>query len=113
MKQINLLEDISTLTKIPVNILYTIANTAEKNICHGVYDEFVLSEKNSIMYDIGIGDLIILLDSDNEFLSYEFKPNKKFEKDLIQTLTNNTDILTESIESNLKNKILSLYKELV
>lgn len=113
MKQINLLKDISTLTKIPINILYTIAKTAEKNICHTIYDEFILSERDCVSYDIGIGELIITFNSDDEYVSYEFRPNKNFEKDIINTLNNKEDILVESIESNLKNKVLSLYKELI
>lgn len=113
MKQINLLENVSTLTKIPLNILYTITKTAEKDICHCLYEEFILSDKTFISYDIGFGSLYITYNVDDESVSYEFIPNKKFEKDVINTLNNKEDILVKDIELNLKNKVLSLYKELV
>lgn len=113
MYDTNTLDDLSTLTRIPKPTLKNIFNTLEKEIGHQVYNELVLSEKNSISSDIGIGELIINLSDEEGFITYDFIPSKSFEKNIIQTLTGKESPLIKSIEKNLENKILSLYKELV
>ena len=113
MYDINTLDDLSILTKVPKSTLKNIFETLEKEIGHQVYNELILSEKASIILDIGIGELVINLNSEEEFVTYDFIPSKSLEKDIIQTLTAKESPLVRSIEKNLESKILSLYKELV
>lgn len=108
-----IINDISILTNIPTYIIYNIFDITEKEIQRELYESIILSEKDKVDIDLGIGNLLINVDKDVESLTYDFIPSKSLEKGVIKSLRNKENPIIDSIERNLKNKVLSLYKELV
>ena len=108
-----IINDISILTNIPTYIIYNIFDITEKEIQREIYESIILSEKDKVDIDLGIGNLLINVDKDVESLTYDFIPSKSLEKGVIKSLRNKENPIIDSIERNLKNKVLSLYKELV
>ena len=113
MENNRLIEDISVLTQIPVYILEKISDVAIKNICHQVYTEHIISEKNIINVDLEIGILSLEVNTLDGTIEYTFIPSKQLEKDLIETMREKKSVLTEAISSNLNKKVLNLYRELL
>lgn len=113
MKELNLIEDLSNLTQIPIDILQKINSVAEKDICNLVYEEYVNSEKSILNINIGIGILKLDLETEEGYIQYTFEPSRKLEKSLIKTINEEESPLIVDIENKLKTKVLSLYKELV
>ena len=113
MEPNTLINSISTLTQIPTYILERISDVAIKEICHEVYTDYILNEKDKITLDIGIGILYLNIDSTEGTITYSFKPSRQMEKDLIHTLRGKESILVGAVETNLNKKILNLYKELI
>lgn len=110
---IDTIRDVSTLTRIPESTLNSIFNTLEKEILHVVYAELVESGRNSVIINIGIGDLIITVNGEEGFITYDFIPYKSLESGIIKIFSTKESPLVEGVEKNLRNKVLSLYKELV
>lgn len=108
-----IINDISILTNIPTYIIYNIFDITEKEIQRELYESIILSEKDKVDIDLGIGNLLINVDKDVESLTYDFIPSKSLEKGVIKSLRNKENPIIDSVERNLKNKVLSLYKELV
>lgn len=108
-----IISDISILTNIPTYIIYNIFDITEKEIQRELYESIILSEKDKVDIDLGIGNLLINVDKDVESLTYDFIPSKSLEKGVIKSLRNKENPIIDSVERNLKNKVLSLYKELV
>lgn len=108
-----LISDLSVLTQIPEYIFERLSNIISKEICHKVYTEHILNEKDSIDIDLEFGILSLCIDDVGGTVSYAFKPSKQLEKYLIDTLSEQKSILIDSAESNLKKKVLNLYRELI
>ena len=106
----NLIDNLNKLTFIKNSILHKLVNISENCICDYVL-ECMLDDETVTPIDIGIGTLYVNI-SNNE-LQYKFIPNKKLEKKLIRTVNNQESPLIESIESNLNDKIVNTYKELL
>ena len=113
MKNISLVKDIENLTQIPSNILEKISALAEKDICNIVYEEYVTSDRTLMSIDIGIGYIILDLESEDGYIQYTFEPSSKLEKMLIKTINEKESPLVDDIEKSLTRRVVSLYKELV
>ena len=109
----NVIKDLSILTQLPAETLTGLVAITEKDICHLLYENYVLMNKNELVLNIGIGDLILHINTEEEFLNYEFIPSKHFERALLKTLEDKESPLIKDIEKNFGDKVLSLYKELV
>lgn len=108
-----IINDISVLTNIPTYIIYNIFDIIEKEIQRELYESIILLEKDKVDIDLGIGNLLIDADKDKGSLTYDFIPSKSLEKGIIKSLRNKENPIIDSVERNLKNKVLSLYKELI
>lgn len=109
----NVIKDLSTLTQLPTETLMGLVNVVEKDICHLIYENYILMGKNEIILDVGIGSLILHINTEEEYLNYEFIPSKHFERLLLKTLDEGESPLIKDIEKNFSDRVLSLYKELV
>lgn len=109
----SVIKDLSTLTQLPTETLKSLVNIAEKDICHLLYENYILMDKNKLVLDIGIGDLILNINTEEEYVQYEFIPSKHFERAILKTLEDKESPLIKDIEKNFSDKVLSLYKELV
>lgn len=109
----DLLVDLSNLVQLPIEVMNNINKIAEKDIAHIFYENYVLYGKEEITIDIGIGNLILYINKEKEYITYEFIPFKSLENMLLKTIEDKQSPLVVSIENTLSNKVMSLYKELV
>ena len=110
MKDVDLIYDISLLTSVPYKTLKNLCDKSNECICHSVLETLQESIRETTV-DIGIGQLTVVVDSDEIY--YKFKPAPKLEEMLINTVTTNSDPLVTQIEQKLVNRILNTYKDLM
>lgn len=113
MNDNKIIKDLSILTNIPEYIINKMEEILEKEIQKEIYDAVIFSKKEYINIDLGIGRLIVNVDINKGSLTYDFIPSKSLENGIIQSLRYEENPIIESVEKNLKNKVLSFYKELV
>lgn len=106
----NLIDDISSLSLIKPSILNKLIDISQSCLCDYV-DNMSILEDSLVEVDIGIGTLNIFIEEDA--IKYQFKPSKKLEKNLVQTVVDGNSPLTYKIEKKLNKKILNTYKELL
>ena len=106
----NLIDDISSLSLIKPSILNKLVDISQSCLCDYV-DNMSILEDSLVEVDIGIGTLNIFIEED--VIKYQFKPSKKLEKNLVQTVVDGNSPLTYKIEKKLNKQILNTYKELL
>lgn len=106
----SLINDLATITTIPVNSLQKLKEKEIYIICNDV-EESTLQNDNITEINIGIGNLIIEV-KDN-FINYKFVPSSKLEKNLISTIVNKKNPLTNIFEETLVNRIVKTYKDIL
>ena len=106
----SLINDLATITTIPVNSLQRLNEKEIYLICNYV-EESALKKDSITEITIGIGNLII--EVDGNFINYKFTPSPKFEKNLISTIINKKNPLTNILEESLANRILNIYKDML
>lgn len=106
----NLNNELSILTQVPVNILDKLSNTSKKCILHNIH-QCCLEGNDCLEVDIVYGKILFYIDDEN--IVYRFIPSKDFEKSIINTIESQEDPLILDIEQSLKKKILNVYKELI
>ena len=106
----NLIDDISSLSLIKPSILNKLIDISQSCLCDYV-DNMSILEDSLVEVDIGIGTLNIFIEED--LIKYQFKPSKKLEKNLVQTVVDGNSPLTYKKKKKLNKKILNTYKELL
>ena len=107
----NIVQDISTLTTLPVSNIEDLAEIIIDCICHDVL-EGKLTNSELVTISLGkIGKLLISL-TDSE-LKYKFIPSKYLEENLITTLNSNESSLEKRLEQNLDKRIIAAYNDLL
>lgn len=110
MNQVDLLQDLSIITTIPNNSLVQLAKKSELVICNALAESYELNEDITAI-DIGMGTLYIKVES-NKVL-YQFKPALHFEKMILETVKSHDSPLIDKLEEGIKNRIISVYKDLL
>ena len=105
----NLITDLSTVTTIPESALSRLCEKCENIISYSVYESMQDSEQ-VVSVDIGIGILYINIQED--IIEYKFVPSSNLEQKVLQTSEGKYKPLIGEVEKTLKNRILSVYKEL-
>ena len=106
----NLNEKLSLLTTIPEKSLNKLSDLCGGIICDTIETSILNGESVAdIITSIGI----LSVRFDNNELRFKFRPNAKFEEDIINTVVNKKNPLTTSIESTLVNRIVKTYKDLM
>lgn len=106
----DLIKDISTITTIPVLTLEKLIDRAQWIICDSI-ENSLQNKENVVEIDIGLGKLIIKVETDNVF--YKFIPSNSFEKDIIDTVVNKKNPLQINAEESLGKKFATIYKEFI
>ena len=106
----NLSSDLSTLSTMQENDIQKLVYLSKLIISHNIYEDIILHNDISEI-DIGIGKLLIKLNSDE--VEYKFIPHKDMEKIIITTITKDKDYLESAIENKIYTKIKSAYKDLL
>lgn len=106
----NLIEDISKLTTIPDNVLNKLVSKSFYCISD-IIEDAILENKKVVEIEIGIGTLYLELNSDN--VRYKFIPNKELESAVKNTIINKRNLLQDTLELILVNRVTDTYKELI
>lgn len=107
---INIMNDLSTLTTIPMESLNKLSTKAIYCINDAV-EELLLSDESILKLDIGIGILNISIN--NNELDYYFEPCDKLNNSIIGTIKNKSNTLTNKLDATLVDKVLHAYKDLL
>jgi len=104
-----LISDISTLTTIPKIQLKAIFDKIPLIISHEVLESIDAKESTCVI-DVDFGKLYVRV-TESEIL-YKFVPSLKLEKMVKNTVTNKNSGLTVEVEDTLRDRILTVYKDL-
>ena len=107
---ISLFSDISALTGIPKLTLEKICDKAKLSICDSVLEQLINRDPQTII-DIGVGTLYIRVE-DCE-IKYKFIPNKDLDKMICTAVSTKNNPLINKLDSTLKERVISTYKELL
>ena len=105
-----LIEDLSTITTISQGTLSSLNDKAISCICHSVY-ESVLETDSLTKLDIGIG--ILYIKCEGSEIKYKFIPSKKLEESVASTIVSKKSPLVYQVETSLKERVESTYKNLL
>ena len=106
----NIIEDLSKLTTIPVKSLNKLVDKTVFCISD-IVEDAVLEQKKLLEIDIGIGILHIKLES--ESVKYKFIPHQILETAVKDTIVNKRNLLQDTLEKVLVNRVVNTYKELL
>lgn len=105
----DLIEDLKTLTTIPRSALEQLQDKSESIICHALFESRQNREPVTEI-DLGIGYLNIL--NEEDCIKYKFIPSSRLEKKLIESTKSDYSPLVTEVESELKAKVMNVYKNL-
>ena len=106
----NVTDNISRLTSIPLRYIEKIFSLEQDYICYAIQQAFC-EKQNNVDIDIGIGTLSILVENENVY--YKFLPSQSLENDIQHTVSINEAPMIKKLEENIKDKVLNAYKELL
>ena len=106
----DILDDMCKLTTIPYSAMKKLANKAKLCICHAIEES--LSDGNTVakLY-IGIGNLYIKVEDNS--VKYKFVPSSDFEDAIVKTITTGKSPLISTVEDALKQRVMSVYKDML
>lgn len=105
----DVIQDVSDLTTMPKNQICELLNKIATISCHDVkeqMDEGVCETE----LDLYIGKLYVLVQ--DEQIKYKFIPSKKFENMMSKTVQTGESPLIRTIETTLRDRLQSTYKDL-
>lgn len=105
--EINIKNDLSTLTTINESVFTKLANKVEWCISDGIEKAIYIGD-HQVEADLEIGTLLISFDNDS--IKYKFKPSPKFEKTVTNTVVNEHNELVNNVEESLVAKLTNTYK---
>ena len=102
--------DFSILTGMSINSILNTDKKVMAVICSYLNDA-VKNRENEISVDIGIGDIVFLIEDDT--MKYRFIPSKKFERMIIDAVVDEVNPLMQMLEKRCGEETLRIYKELL
>ena len=106
MNTYSLVNDVQSLTQIPLNTLNKLVDVSSKDIAQIIHNS-VNNTEEIFTIDIGFGNLSYQFVDDD--IVFSFTPSDY----LVELIMLNKNVVEDSISERLKNKILSTYKELM
>ena len=106
----SIVNDLAAITTIPMNSLQKLKEKEVYLICNAA-EESALQGKSITEVNIGIGNLIILIEGG--YITYKFTPSSKLEKSLVSTITNKKNPLTNELEEALASRVIKTYKDML
>lgn len=106
----DIIDDVSKLTTIPRSNITELFDYFSLAMCHQLL-EAKREEKDTVSMNIGTGILTIKLDDYS--LKMKFTPSKKLSSMMENTLKTSESPLVKVSETKLRDKFLSVYKELI
>ena len=109
--QQNLLRDISALTSVSLKTINKMEHLAELCICDYLNELDMQANDDIVNINIGFGTVSMLIIDDS--IQYQFVPSYSLEQKMISTIENKCTPLIDTAETNLENKLLTTYKDLL
>lgn len=109
--KVDIIKDVSALTGIDENHLHKLVDKAVYCAANAVDQDQKAGESITTL-SIGIGDLLINVDSTTGQIKYRFVPSDKLSKILVDTIVNQQNPLKVKLEQSLVRNIIDIYKEL-
>lgn len=106
----SIINDLATITTIPVSSLQKLKEKEIYLICNSV-EESTIQGNTITEINIGIGNIIIAIE--DGFVTYKFTPSTKLEKNLVETILKKKNPLTNIFEEALTSKIVNTYKDML
>ena len=94
---IDLIDDLSSATHVPMVTLRAIADKAYPIIAHGVY-EALIEEDDEVVVDVGFGEIIFHLSEDE--IKTRFEPSKELENIIKKTVETRADPMIGLLEES-------------
>ena len=105
----SLVSDMSVITTIPLSTLNKLVDKEQLCILHKIVESELKGDPITAI-ELGFGTLYIKHDDDE--IKYKFIPSKQFENNVKTVITTGESPLIATVEEALKDKILSVYKDL-
>lgn len=102
---VNIINDLSTLTRVPYKILDDLNKKEALCIGSALY-EAKLEQEEVVILNIGIGNLSIELNTG----LCKFLPSRELKTIIKKCLTNGVDPLQIALEDSIREKLLNIYK---
>lgn len=109
--QQNLLKDVSALTSVSLKTINKMEHVAELCICDYLNELDMQANDDIVSINVGFGTISMLVIDDS--IQYQFVPSYSLEQKMIDTIENKSTPLTSEAETNLENKLLATYKDLL
>jgi hypothetical protein len=109
--QQNLLKDVSALTSVSLKTINKMEHVAELCICDYLNELDMQANDDIVSINVGFGTISMLVIDDS--IQYQFVPSYSLEQKMIDTIENKATPLTSAAETNLENKLLATYKDLL
>lgn len=106
----NLINDLSTLTNIPIDMWEKFVKIAQMDIAHCAF-ETILQKEKCLSMDIGLGILYIKYEEDE--IKYKFIPHESLEREVTSALTRKTSPLVEIPTKKLTTRLQNAYKDFI
>jgi hypothetical protein len=102
------IQDLATVSTFPYFTLKKLSSKMCDIISHSV-KESLMNNEDICEIDIGIGKLLIGVTDD---LKFKFIPNDELESGVIKVFNGGESTLIENVESAIKSRVISAYKDL-
>lgn len=106
----DIINNTSKLTGVPLKYIEKIYSIEQDYICYAIQQAFI-NKQNQIDIDIKIGTLSILIEEDKIY--YKFIPSESLELDINTTILTKECPMIKKLETNIKEKVLNAYKDLL
>ena len=110
MIETNVVKDVSVLTTISEKILSKLLDKVNYSICESI-QEALITDDELVSLDLGIGTLNIKLSEDG--IRYKFIPSKKLEDNVKNTFIYRQNLLENTLEETIVNRVTNTYKDLL
>jgi len=107
--EINIKEDLSTTSSIPIKYLNKLERNLEYIIIDGIQDSLLENEPIA-EFKSDIGSLLISVEGD--LIRYKFVPSENFNEAVKTKIKYGQNLLKDKLDSVLISKITDLYKDL-
>lgn len=105
----NIIKDTSVLTTVPEKAIKKLIEKMIYSINEAVV-EARLTGESVIELDIGLGTLLIRLESDS--IQYKFIPGEKLEESVKNSFINQQNLLEDALDASIVAKLTNIYKDL-
>lgn len=106
-------KSISALTGIPCSYIQIIVDATRNYMCDKINSSVHSNNSGEVQIDIGIGNLVVMYNKEDNIVRYRFEPNTKTNDDVCDTIQEKYNPLVLECTQSLINRLIRSYKELI